>query len=91
MKNKIYLYLSFKNLLRNKKITYKNIFMLTLTLTLFIITTSIGNSLNKFIKDIILESPEYRSIMVIENENSNKNTILNVLNTNKNISRLLSV
>ncbi|MDY3000270.1 MAG: FtsX-like permease family protein [Romboutsia timonensis] len=85
MKNKIYLYLSFKNLLRNKKITYKNIFMLTLTLTLFIITTSIGNSLNKFIKDIILESPEYRSIMVIENENSNKNTILNVLNTNKNI------
>ena len=85
MKNKVYLYLSFKNLMRNKNITYKNIFILTSTLILFIMTTSIGNSLNKFIKNTILSSPEYKSIMVLENENKNKDKILNILKNNKNI------
>ena len=85
MKSKSYLYLSFKNLLRNKKTNSKNFFILTFSLTLFILTTSMGNCLNKFIKSAILESPEYKSIMIIGDENSDKDTILNILRKNKNI------
>ena len=79
---KNYINISIKNIVRNKKNTFK-IFSITLfSFILFILTTSLSGSLNDFIKNSILNTIEHRTIMIDYSTGQNiniKNKINNLL------------
>ena len=85
---KNYINISIKNIVRNKKNTFK-IFSITLfSFILFILTTSLSGSLNDFIKNSILNTIEHRTIMIDYSTGQNiniKNKINNLLENDSSI------
>ncbi|MBY1677350.1 hypothetical protein KWY38_18260, partial [Clostridioides difficile] len=61
---KNYINISIKNIVHNKKNTFKIFFITFFSFILFILTTSLSGSLNNFIKNSILNTIEHRTIMI---------------------------
>ncbi|NMU16379.1 ABC transporter permease, partial [Clostridioides difficile] len=85
---KNYINISIKNIVHNKKNTFKIFFITFFSFILFILTTSLSGSLNNFIKNSILNTIEHRTIMINFSVDQNiniENKINNLLENDSSI------
>ncbi|MCC0728716.1 MULTISPECIES: FtsX-like permease family protein [unclassified Clostridioides] len=88
MKINHYVKLSYTNLIRDKNKNIKNASIMIFSFMLFILTISISSSLNKFIKNYILNTVEHSSILIEYDLNSTLNSrekITTILKNNNSI------
>ncbi|MBH7450433.1 ABC transporter permease [Clostridioides difficile] len=85
---KNYINISIKNIVHNKKNTFKIFFITFFSFILFILNTSLSGSLNNFIKNSILNTIEHRTIMINFSVDQNiniENKINNLLENDSSI------